>query len=105
MDEPVRPKPAAAPDAAGPSSSGDPAAATTAPRAATRRPLTSGIPPLTPRVLVLLIGLVVVGVALYFGRHSLGPFAVGLVLAYVLDVPVDRLSRSGVPRWASVLLV
>ena len=105
MDEPVRPEPAAAPDAAGPSSSGGPAATTTAAPGPTRRPMTSGIPPLTPRVLVLLIGAVVVGVALYFGRHSLGPFVVGLVLAYVLDVPVERMSRSGLPRWACVLLV
>ena len=105
MDEPVRPEPAAAPDAAGPSSSGGPAATTTVAPGPTRRPMTSGIPPLTPRVLVLLIGAVVVGVALYFGRHSLGPFVVGLVLAYVLDVPVERMSRSGLPRWACVLLV
>src|SRR6187549_3853925 len=117
MDEPVRPQPAAAPDAAGPSSSGDPAAATVAVDAAdspaapttaappARRALTSGIPPMTPRVLVVLIGAALVGVAFYFGRHSLGPFVVGLVLAYVLDVPVERISRSGLPRWASVLLV
>src|SRR6478672_2106738 len=100
MDEPVRPEPAAAPDAAGPSSSGDPASTTATLPAPTRRPLASGIPPLTPRVLVLLIGVVVVGVALYFGRHSLGPFVLGLLLAYVLDVPVERMSRTGLPRWA-----
>src|SRR6185312_4038362 len=116
MDEPVRPEPAAAPDAAGPSSSEEPAAMGVAREAdspalqavadaPTRRPMTSGIPPLTPRVLVLLIGAVLVAVALYFGRHSLGPFVVGLVLAYVLDVPVERISRSGLPRWACVLLV
>src|SRR4029078_12295426 len=63
------------------------------------------IPPLTPRVLVLLIGVVVAGVALYFGRHSLGPFVGGLVLAYVLAVPVERMSRRGLPRWTCVLLV
>src|SRR4029078_4162852 len=62
-------------------------------------------PPMTPRVLVVLIGAALVGVALYFGRHSLGPFVVGLVLAYVLDVPVERMSRTGLPRWACVLLV
>jgi predicted PurR-regulated permease PerM len=60
---------------------------------------------LTPRVGVLLIGALAVAVAIYFGRHALGPFVVGLVLAYVLDVPVERISRVGLPRWASVLLV
>lgn len=106
MDEPVRPEPAAAPSAAGPSTSGDPASTTAEAAAAPApRPLASGLPPMTPRVLVLLIGVVVVGVALYFGRHSLGPFVVGLVLAYILDVPVERISRSGLPRWACVLVV
>jgi predicted PurR-regulated permease PerM len=60
---------------------------------------------LTPRVGLLLIGALAVAVAIYFGRHALGPFVVGLVLAYVLDVPVERISRVGLPRWASVLLV
>ena len=61
MDEPVRPEPAAAPDAAGPPSSGGPAATTRSPLPPPGPPMTSGIPPLTPRVLVLLIGAVVVG--------------------------------------------
>src|SRR5262245_4310906 len=113
MDEPVRPDPAAASDAAGPSS-GDPrsAPAVTSPAAgaatlATPPPplLAHTLPPLTPRVLVVLIGAILVGIALYFGRHALGPFVVGLVLAYVLDVPVERISRIGLPRWLSVLLV
>ncbi|HET9346651.1 MAG TPA: AI-2E family transporter [Candidatus Limnocylindrales bacterium] len=115
MDEPVRPDPAAAP-IAGPSSpeeppiaaarpdppgspAADPTAASTAPRFVDR------MPPLTPRVLVVLVGLVVLGVVLYFGRHSLGPFVVGLVLAYLLDIPVERMARVGLPRWASVLIV
>src|SRR5262245_47591511 len=114
MDEPVRPDPAAASDAAGPSS-GDPrsAPAVTSPDAGAAtlattpaRPLLAHtLPPLTPRVLVVLIGAILVGIALYFGRHALGPFVVGLVLAYVLDVPVERISRIGLPRWLSVLLV
>ena len=56
-------------------------------------------------MLVLLTGAVVLGVVLYFGRHALGPFIVGLVLAYVLDIPVERMARIGLPRWVSVLLV
>ncbi|HEX5014087.1 MAG TPA: AI-2E family transporter [Candidatus Limnocylindrales bacterium] len=111
MDEPVRPDAAAAQDAAGMPSSTDPDGAPIpepAPRAALSAgvpPLTPRVPPLTPRVLVLLVGAVVLGVVLYFGRHALGPFVVGLVLAYLLDIPVERMARVGVPRWVSVLLV
>lgn len=111
MDEPVRPDPAAS-GAAGPSSSSDPR-----PPADEALPSTSGaerppratplsrIPPPTPRVLVLLVGAIVLAVVLYLGRHALGPFIVGLVLAYVLDFPVERMARLGLPRWASILLV
>ena len=115
MDEPVRPDAAAATDAAGSSSAEAPDAETAAPAAEVTPPPTPDalradrfldrIPPLTPRVLVLLIGLAVLGVVLYFGRHSLGPFIVGLLLAYLLDIPVERLSRFRIPRWISVLLV
>ena len=42
---------------------------------------------------------------LYLGRSALGPFVVGLVLAYLLDLPVERMARIGLPRWLSVLLV
>ena len=104
MDEPVRPDAAAAQDAAGMPSSDRPdtpsgAEPGNSPHASTR------VPALTPRVLVLLIGAVVLGVVLYFGRHALGPFIVGLVLAYLLDLPVERMARIGLPRWASLLLV
>ena len=115
MDEPVRPKPAAAPIAAGPSSAEEPAVAARSdpPSSPPREPGTAAtapgfmdrMPSLTPRVLVVLVGLVVLAVVLYLGRHSLGPFVVGLVLAYLLDIPVERMARIGLPRWASVLIV
>src|SRR5262245_32145231 len=106
MDEPVRPDAAAAQDAAIPPPSTDrPEAPSAAVRTAAGPAPPSRIPGLTPRVLVLLVGAVALGVILYFGRHALGPFVVGLVLAYVLDGPVERMARIGVPRWASVLLV
>jgi predicted PurR-regulated permease PerM len=117
MDEPVRPDAAAATDAAGSPSAEAPDAEAAAPAAKVAPPpatpdatsrtgrFLDRIPPLTPRVLVLLIGLAVLGVVLYFGRHSLGPFIVGLLLAYLLDIPVERLSRFRIPRWISVLLV
>src|SRR6188474_1332857 len=102
MDEPVRPAAAAAQDAAGtpspdPGPDGPPPA-----QPLTRSAPSPRVPALTPRVLVLLTGAVVLGVVLYFGRHALGPFIVGLVLAYVLDIPVERMARIGLPRWVSV---
>jgi predicted PurR-regulated permease PerM len=42
---------------------------------------------------------------LYLGSSALGPFVVGLVLAYLLDMPVERMSRVGLPRWLAVLIV
>jgi predicted PurR-regulated permease PerM len=65
----------------------------------------TGVGPISPRVAVVLIGALVVGIVLYEGRSALGPFIVGLVLAYLLDIPVERMSRIGVPRWISVLVV
>ncbi|HKG56489.1 MAG TPA: AI-2E family transporter [Candidatus Limnocylindrales bacterium] len=52
---------------------------------------------------------VVVGAAillaflLYIGRDALSPFVVGLMLVYLLDPPVERLARLGLPRWVSIL--
>jgi predicted PurR-regulated permease PerM len=116
MDEPVRPDPAAARDTAGPPSGSESAEAAPAPPSPPSAAVApapsppaaaapSRIPTPTPRVLVLLIGAVVLAVVLYLGRHSLGPFIIGLVLAYVLDLPVERLSRLRIPRWLSVLFV
>jgi predicted PurR-regulated permease PerM len=59
----------------------------------------------TPRVGLVIAGTIVLGVVLYLGSTALGPFVVGLVLAYLLDMPVERMSRIGVPRWLSVLIV
>jgi predicted PurR-regulated permease PerM len=65
----------------------------------------AAIGPISPRVALVVAGAVLAGVILYAGRSSLGPFIVGLVLAYLLDIPVSRLSRIGVPRWVAVLVV
>jgi predicted PurR-regulated permease PerM len=61
--------------------------------------------PISPRVALVIGGAVAVGIVLYAGRSALGPFIVGLVLAYLLDIPVERMSRVGLPRWISVLIV
>jgi predicted PurR-regulated permease PerM len=63
------------------------------------------LPPPTPRVALLVVAAIGLFVILYMGRGALGPFVVGLVLAYLLDLPVERMARAGVPRWLAVLIV
>jgi predicted PurR-regulated permease PerM len=58
-----------------------------------------------PRTLLTIAGALVLLGVLYLGRSALGPFVVGLVLAYLLDLPVERMARVGMPRWLSVLVV
>jgi predicted PurR-regulated permease PerM len=63
------------------------------------------LPPPTPRVGLLLVAAAMVAVVLYVGREAVGPFIVGLLLVYLLDPAVERLSRLRVPRWLSILAV
>jgi predicted PurR-regulated permease PerM len=63
------------------------------------------VSPPSPRVALVIAGAVVLSVVLYLGSAALGPFVVGLVLAYLLDMPVERMSRIGVRRWLAVLIV
>ncbi len=63
------------------------------------------IGPPSPRAGLVIAGAIVLFAVLYLGRSALGPFVVGLVLAYLLDLPVERMARLGLPRWVSVLLV
>ena len=63
------------------------------------------IGPPSPRAALVIAGAVVLFAIVYLGRSALGPFVVGLVLAYLLDLPVERMARLGLPRWISVLLV
>ena len=65
----------------------------------------AGFGPVSPRVALVVAGAVALTVILYAGRAALSPFIVGLVLAYLLDIPVERMSRIGLPRWISVLIV
>lgn len=73
----------------------------------TDRPLFAGprIGPPTPRVALLLLAAVVVAGILYLARDALPPFIVGLLLVYILDPPVDWLSRRRVPRPLAIVLV
>ena len=66
--------------------------------------------PPTPRVALLIITAVVVGVLLYLGRHALTPFIVGALLIYILDPAVAFVARlrirgRSMPRGLAVLIV
>ncbi len=61
--------------------------------------------PPTPRVALILFAAIVLAFLLYLGREALSPFVVGLLLVYLLDPPVERLARLGLPRWIAILLV
>src|SRR4051794_3912267 len=65
----------------------------------------AGFGPISPRVALVVVGAAVLAVVFLLGSSALGPFVVGLVLAYLLDMPVERMSRVGIPRWLSVLIV
>jgi predicted PurR-regulated permease PerM len=61
--------------------------------------------PPTPRVALVLFTAAVVAFLLWLGRDALGPFVIGLLLAYLLDPAVERLGRVGLSRAVSILLV
>jgi predicted PurR-regulated permease PerM len=66
--------------------------------------------PPTPRVTLVLIAATIVGILLYLGREALAPFIVGLLIVYLLDPPVERISRLRterlrIPRWLAILIV
>jgi predicted PurR-regulated permease PerM len=65
----------------------------------------AGFGPISPRVALIIAASIAIAIVLYAGRSALGPFIVGLVLAYLLDIPVERMSRLGLPRWICVLIV
>ncbi len=118
MDEPARPTPDPSPGAGTPGVGGTgitPAGATSAGAAAALPPApfvvrpTDGSPPrftpLSPRVAVLVVAAIVLGLLLWMARDSVRPFAVGLLLVYLLDIPVSRLVRRGVRRSLAILVV
>jgi predicted PurR-regulated permease PerM len=69
-----------------------------------------GLPTPSRRVLVLLAGAAVLGALLWLGRDVLAPFIVGILIVYLLDPVVERLTRIQVagrraPRALVILLV
>ena len=61
--------------------------------------------PLSPRVAVLIVAAIVVGLLLWMARDSVRPFVLGLLLVYLLDIPVRRLVRRGMRRSLAILIV
>jgi hypothetical protein len=52
-------------------------------------PVRGPLGPVSPRVALALLAAVLLSVVLDAGRSSLGPFIVGLVVACLLDIPLD----------------
>jgi predicted PurR-regulated permease PerM len=73
----------------------DPASPADAPRLA----------PVSPRVAVLLLAVVVVGALLWIASDAVRPFVVGLLFVYLLDPPVRWLVARGLRRTLAILLV
>lgn len=61
--------------------------------------------PLSPRVAVLIAGVVVLGIVLAMAVDSVRPFIVGLLFVYLLDPPVRWLVRLRIPRTLAILIV
>jgi predicted PurR-regulated permease PerM len=61
--------------------------------------------PPTPRAALVLFAAVIVAFLLWQGREALSPFVVGLLLVYLLNPPVEWLTRLRVPRWLAILIV
>lgn len=60
---------------------------------------------LSPRVAVLIVAAVIVGLILWMARDSIRPFILGLLFVYLLDPPVRWLARHGLRRTLAILLV
>src|SRR5215212_4311106 len=112
MDEPVPVEPKRSADGPPPELAASHSDAAAAPRVS--RPPASDVPrdpsPVprlgrpSPRAILTIGGAVLLVAVLYLGRAALGPFVVGIVLAYLLDLPVERMARRGIPRCLSVLV-
>ena len=61
--------------------------------------------PMSPRVAILLVAAIVVGVLLWMAQDSVRPFIVGLLFVYLLDIPIRWLVRHRVRRSLAIILV
>lgn len=60
---------------------------------------------LSPRVAVLLLTALVIGLLLWMARDAVRPFVLGLLLVYLLDPPVRWLARRGMRRSIAIVVV
>lgn len=63
------------------------------------------LPPMSPRVALLGVALIALGIVVYAAREALGPFVVGLLIVYLLAPPVEWLARRRVPRAVAIVVV
>ncbi len=68
-------------------------------------PAESRFVPLSPRVAVLLVAVLIAGLVLWMARDSIRPFVLGLLFVYLLDPPVRWLVRRGLRRTLAILVV
>ena len=61
--------------------------------------------PLSPRVAVLVLAAIVIGLLFWMARDSIRPFVVGLLFVYLLNPPVGWLERRGLRRSLAILVV
>lgn len=99
MNQPAGPAPAAGPGEV----------ATRFPPPPFLRPPVDGQPsafaPLSPRVALLIVAGLVLGLLLWMARDAVRPFIVGLLFVYLLDPPVRWLARRGLRRTLAILVV
>ena len=110
MNEPARPGSGAAEGPSGTAEGPGPAAwvASLPPPPFVVKPADGSAPrfaPWSPRVAVLLVAAIVVGTLLWMAQDSVRPFVVGLLLVYLLDIPVRWLVRRRVRRSLAIILV
>ncbi len=60
---------------------------------------------LSPRVAVLLVAVIGIGLLLWMARDSVRPFILGLLFVYLLDPPVRWLVRRGLRRTLAIIVV
>jgi predicted PurR-regulated permease PerM len=61
--------------------------------------------PLSPRVAVLIVAAILIGVMLWMARDAVRPFILGLLLVYLLDPPVRWLTGRGMRRSIAIIVV
>ena len=64
-----------------------------------------GLAPLSARVAILIVAVVIAMAVLWMARDAVRPFIVGLLIVYLLDPSVRWLARHRVPRPLAILLV